>query len=279
MTPILQVKWPIDWQGHRGARGLSPENTIPSFLKALEYPQITTLELDVVLSADGKVVVSHEPWLNPRICKDPLGNRIPEEDGETYNLYRMPYRQVKQCDCGSLGNPGFPQQVPQFACKPLLGNVVNAVRRHCRQTGRKMPRFNVEIKANPAHDGLRTPPVEAFSEAVRREIHRLGIGDLTCIQSFDPRAIRYLKSREPSWTLAYLVEQAGNIDNQVQALGFKPAIYSPHFSGVTPQLVMDCHRLGMKIIPWTVNDTDRMRALVAMGVDGIITDYPDRIPE
>lgn len=268
----------FDWQGHRGARGLAPENAIPAFLTALSFSKITTLELDVVISADGKVVVSHEPWLNAKICLDARGNLPDEKNMEHANLYKMDYKEIKKCDCGSKGNPSFPEQKPVFAYKPLLSEVVSEVRRFVKNTGKPMPRFNIEIKSNPSSDGIFTPEVNVFAEIVRKEIKKLKIQDICSVQSFDPRALRYLHEREKNWVLAYLVEKIDDVKQQIDLLGFTPTIYSPYFEKVTLATVEQCHKMGMKIIPWTVNDTAQMVKLVQLGVDGIITDYPDRIP-
>lgn len=266
----------IDWQGHRGARGLAPENAVPAFIKALSFSSITTLELDVVISADGKVVVSHEPWLNPKICFDTNGKPI--KGNEKINLYRMAYNEIKKCDCGSQGNPSFPEQKAEFAYKPLLSEVIKEVSRYCKDSKRPLPQFNIEIKSNPSSDGIFTSEVEVFADIVRKEIKKLKLEQNICVQSFDPRALRYLHDKEKEWVLAYLVEKAEDVQQQIRELGFKPTIYSPHFEKVSKAIVDDCHQLGMKIIPWTVNEMAQMEKLVKFGVDGIITDYPNRIP-
>ena len=162
----------FDWQGHRGARGLAPENALPAFLTALSFPKITTLELDVVISADGKVVVSHEPWLNAKICLDAKGNSLNGKKKEEVNLYKMDYKEIKKCDCGSRGNPSFPEQKGIFAYKPLLSDVVNEVQRYAKKANKSMPQFNIEIKSDPSSDGIFTPEVNVFAEIVRKEIKK-----------------------------------------------------------------------------------------------------------
>jgi glycerophosphoryl diester phosphodiesterase len=269
---------PFDWQGHRGARGLAPENALPAFLTALSFPKITTLELDVVISADGKVVVSHEPWLNAKICLDAKGHALNEKKKEEVNLYKMDYKEIVKCDCGSRGNPSFPEQKAIFAYKPLLSDVVNEVRQYVKKVGKSMPQFNIEIKSGPSSDGIFTPEVNVFAEIVRKEIKKLKIQDISSIQSFDPRALRYLHEKDKELVLVYLVEKVEDVKQQIDLLGFTPAIYSPYFEKVTSATVDQCHKMGMKIVPWTVNDTEQMKKLILLGVDGIITDYPDRIP-
>jgi glycerophosphoryl diester phosphodiesterase len=269
---------PFDWQGHRGARGLAPENAIPAFLTALSFAKITTLELDVAISADGKVVVSHEPWLNAKICLDAKGHALNEKKKEEVNLYKMDYKEIVKCDCGSRGNPSFPEQKAIFAYKPLLSDVVNEVRQYVKKAGKSMPQFNIEIKSGPSSDGIFTPEVNVFAEIVRKEIKKLKIQDISSIQSFDPRALRYLHKKDKELVLVYLVEKVEDVKQQIDLLGFTPAIYSPYFEKVTSATVDQCHKMGMKIVPWTVNDTEQMKKLILLGVDGIITDYPDRIP-
>lgn len=269
---------PFDWQGHRGARGLAPENAIPAFLTALSFAKITTLELDVVISADGKVVVSHEPWLNAKICLDAKGHALNEKKKEEVNLYKMDYKEIIKCDCGSRGNPSFPEQKAIFAYKPLLSDVVNEVRQYVKKAGKSMPQFNIEIKSGPSSDGIFTPEVNVFAEIVRKEIKKLKIQGISSIQSFDPRALRYLHKKDKELVLVYLVEKVEDVKQQIDLLGFTPAIYSPYFEKVTSATVDQCHKMGMKIVPWTVNDTEQMKKLILLGVDGIITDYPDRIP-
>jgi glycerophosphoryl diester phosphodiesterase len=223
-------------------------------------------------------VVSHEPWLNAKICLDAKGHALNEKKKEEVNLYKMDYKEIVKCDCGSRGNPSFPEQKAIFAYKPLLSDVVNEVRQYVKKAGKSMPQFNIEIKSGPSSDGIFTPEVNVFAEIVRKEIKKLKIQDISSIQSFDPRALRYLHKKDKELVLVYLVEKVEDVKQQIDLLGFTPAIYSPYFEKVTSATVDQCHKMGMKIVPWTVNDTEQMKKLILLGVDGIITDYPDRIP-
>ncbi len=129
---IAQAYTPkFDIQGHRGARGLRPENTIPAFLLSLDSG-VTTVELDVAVTADGQLVVSHEPWMSASICSDPSGKAFDQKTEMKNNIYHMTYEQVKQWDCGSKGNPNFPQQLKMSATKPLLSDVIVAVENHIK---------------------------------------------------------------------------------------------------------------------------------------------------
>ena len=275
----VQAQPGFDWQGHRGARGLAPENTVPAFLKALEFPRITTLEMDLAVSSDLKLIVSHDPWMSALICSHPDGRPVGEDEEASELLYGKTQAQIKKYDCGRRGNPRFPAQKPMDAHKPTLGEVVRAVEKHVRQKGLPRPGFNIEIKSRPEWDGVQTPPVAVFARLVAEAVKKLRIQDRVCIQSFDPRALREVHARAPELTLALLVENKDGIEANLGRLGFIPRIYSPHYELLDAESVRTLHERGMRVIPWTVNDTQAMKALVALGVDGIITDYPDRIPE
>jgi len=275
----VQAQTGFDWQGHRGARGLAPENTIPAFLKALEFPRITTLEMDLAVSSDGKVIVSHDPWMSALICSHPDGRPVREEEEPSELLFGKTYAQIKQYDCGRRGNPRFPAQKPMPAHKPTLEDVVRAVEKRVRQKKLPRPGFNIEIKSRPEWDGVQTPPVAVFARLVVEAVTKLGIQDRVCIQSFDPRALREVRALAPHLTLALLVENKDGIEANLGRLGFVPQIYSPYHELLDAESLRTLHERGLRVIPWTVNDTPTMKALLALGVDGIITDYPDRIPE
>ncbi len=265
---------PFDWQGHRGARGLLPENTIPAFLRALELG-MPTLELDLVVSADSQLVVSHEPWLSPKICRKADGTPLTEAH-EDWNIFRMPAAALDSFDCGSMGHPDFPQQQPMAVHKPLLDSVVAAVRRWCAAHERPLPWFNIELKTRPEWDDRFTPSPETFVRLALDAVERLGLEGHCNIQSFDMRVLRLLRQQAPELPLALLIDTSGTVYQHVEALGFTPEIYSPYYRLVTAQTVRACRELGMRLIPWTINEPEDMCALIHLGVDGIITDYPDR---
>jgi glycerophosphoryl diester phosphodiesterase len=267
----------IDWQGHRGARGLAPENSLPAFLLALEYPQIRTLELDVVISADSQVVVSHEPWMSADICSLPDGRPVSEETATDLNLFQMTYAEIQAYDCGRRTHPRFPEQRPLAVPKPTLAAVVTAVEDRCQDLERPAPGYNIEIKSKPEWDDSYTPPPTVFATLVVQEVQRLGIADRTTIQSFDPRSLRAVRALDSTLTLALLIDNAYGFRRNLDSLGFQPDIYSPHYALVSHQLLTDLHAAGLQLIPWTVNDTATMRGLYELGVDGIITDYPNKI--
>jgi glycerophosphoryl diester phosphodiesterase len=272
----------VDLQGHRGARGLAPENTIPAFRRALEIG-VTTLEMDVVISEDGAVVVSHEPWMSHQICSLPSGAPVPEDEEKEHNLYRMPYAEIEQYDCGRRQHPDFPRQETQPAAKPLLRDVIAMAETYVADHDRPPVFYNIEIKSRPAWDGDFHPPPEAFARRVLDVVRKRGVGARTTIQSFDVRALRATRrlrldrAAETGVQLALLVVDgtADSLPDQLEGLGFTPAVYSPDHRSVDAALLRAAHDRGLRVVPWTVNDRDEMQRLVRLGVDGLITDYPD----
>ncbi|HYG20687.1 MAG TPA: glycerophosphodiester phosphodiesterase family protein [Ohtaekwangia sp.] len=265
----------FDVQGHRGARGLMPENTIPAFLLALDSG-VTTLELDVVITEDKQVIVSHEPWMSSSICLDASGQSFTERDEKKYNIYKMTYQEVRQFDCGSRGNANFPVQKKTPASKPLLRDVIVAVENHIKSFTIYQVDYNIEIKSSAEGDNKFHPGVEEFSDLVYNLIDQYLPMERVVIQSFDFRVLKYWHKKYPEVRLAALVENLRSIDSNLNALGFKPSIYSPHFKLLNKEKVAYLRRQNIRVIPWTVNEIADMLSLKGMGVDGFITDYPDR---
>jgi len=265
----------FDLEGHRGARGLMPENSIPGFIKALDLG-VTTLEMDVVISKDSMVVVSHESYFNSSICLDPQGNEIPKKDEKNHNIFRMDYSEILDYDCGSKFNSQFPDQEKMSTVKPLLSDVIKAVEAHIKGVTKYLVNYNIEIKSSPGNDNIFTPTPDVFSVLVYDQINRYLDLNRIVIQSFDFRTLGYWHSTYPEIALAALVGNMKSIQTNLDELGFKPDIYSPHFKLLDRQKVEKLHAAGMKVIPWTILEPEDMQKLVDMGVDGLITDYPDR---
>ncbi|GAA0873032.1 glycerophosphodiester phosphodiesterase family protein [Gangjinia marincola] len=263
----------FDLQGHRGARGLAPENTLPAFKKALELG-VNTLELDVVISMDKKVVVSHEPWFNPEICIDPDGKELEKEKTDRINLYQLTYDQIAQYDCGNRSNPRFPEQKNILAKKPLLTEVIELAEAYAEKHTSTIT-YNIELKTEPEDDDLFHPAAPEFCKLVIEAIKESIPPQRLTLQSFDLRILNYLHTTYPEYSLAYLVER-GSFKANLDALRFTPAIYSPFHELLSQSVVNNIHQKGIKVIPWTVNDPERMQELLSWGVDGIITDYPNR---
>lgn len=266
----------FDKQGHRGCRGLMPENTIPAMLTALQLG-VTTLEMDVVITKDKKVVLSHEPFFNHEITTRPDGSVVTEKEERSLNIFKMTYEEVKKFDVGLKPHPRFPQQQKKAAYKPLLSELLDSVRQYMMAAKRPLPFFNIETKSIPATDDVFHPKPAEFVELLIAGIKEKEIEDRVIIQSFDFRTLQYLHQHYPTIKTAMLIEDFDRrgIEKQIEALGFNPTIYSPHYSLVNEALLNYCHERKIKVIPWTVNKKEDIERLKKMGVNGIITDYPD----
>lgn len=262
----------MDTQGHRGARGLAPENTIEGFLLAAEMG-VTTLEMDVVISADLQVLVSHEPFFSPEICLDPSGNPISYDS--VINIYHLTYSEISQFDCGNLPHPRFPNQQKMKTVKPLLSAVIDIV----EKLHRSHLRYNIELKSKAETDNLFHPEPEAFVQLVVDIIEKKGIGERVTIQSFDFRILQIINRKYPNTQLALLIENRIPWRSNLDSLGFVPAIYSPDYQLLSRSIVKEIQETGMKVIPWTVNAPEDIEKMLSWGVDGIISDYPDRVIE
>lgn len=265
----------LDVQGHRGARGLLPENTIPAFIRAIDEG-VKTLELDVVITKDKQVLVSHEPYMSATICSKPNGSRISAEESKTLNIYQMTFEQIKSYDCGSMGNPRFPKQEKMVVSKPLLSDLISHVEAYLNEKGVPKVAYNIELKSSPKGDDIFHPGVEEFS-AIVNDLLTLSLPvERFNIQSFDFRVLKHWHKAYPNVRLAALVENGKGVEANLRDLGFTPSIYSPYHILLNREMVELCHEKKMKVIPWTVNERSAMERLVKMGVDGIITDFPDR---
>lgn len=266
----IEIPSHFDWQGHRGCRGLLPENSIEGFLHALNYP-IQTLELDVVLTKDLVVLVSHEPWFSPDICS---GHGI-----DSNNIYHMTYTEVQKVVCGHVAHPKFPEQKLLETHKPSLISVIQAVRDYCEKNNREMPRFNIELKSEQGWERIYLPDTRTFVERVYQVIRTTQIEDLCTIQSFNVDVLNTFMSLHTSLKFAFLTEERGAPIKVMKDLKKLPHIYSPYHKNVNSEVVAAIRQMKMKIIPWTVNTEKEMRSLIEVGVDGIITDYPNLIKQ
>lgn len=270
-----QTDRPFSIEGHRGARGWTPENTIPSFKKALLLGA-DTLELDVVVTKDGKIVVSHEAWFSSAISLDPSGNRIPEEKQKDFNIFKMSYDEVRLFDVGSIGNKNFPQQEKMKVSKPLLSDVFREIASFVRENKLPEPRYNIEIKTVEDGDDVFNPKPAVFARLIYDVIKAQKMLKRVIVQSFDARVLREMRGISKRVPLAFLVSNKKGVVENLETLGFDPDTYSPHFSLVDPDMISIGRKRGIKIVPWTVNEIADMERMKSFDLDGIITDYPDR---
>jgi glycerophosphoryl diester phosphodiesterase len=288
----LAPAWAFDLQGHRGARGLAPENTLAGFEAALAIG-VNTLELDVVLSAEGVPVISHDPALNPDITRDASGRWL-QATGEP--IERLTLDELKAWDVGRI-NPAtryardFADQVPRDGEQiPTLGALFERV----RALGADQARFNIETKLQPGSAVISATP-EAFVRAILEVVNDHGMAQRVSLQSFDWRTLQVARRLAPDiptafltaqlprfntvesgdWTLGLRVGAFDTTADLVAAAGGK--VWSPHHSNLSQAVLRRSRALGLRVIPWTVNEPADMERLLDWGVDGLITDRPDRL--
>jgi glycerophosphoryl diester phosphodiesterase len=300
----------LELQGHRGARGLAPENTIPAFEKALAVG-VTTLELDVGVTKDDVVVVSHDPALSPNIVRGPDGKWL-EQKGP--GLRELTYSELARYDVGRL-KPGtnyaknHPAQVAVDGTRiPKLAEVFALVER----SGNRAVRFNIETKLSPLAPAETLAP-EPFARAVIAEIRKAGVASRSTIQSFDWRTLQVVQREAPEiatvyltaqqrfldnvctgagaakpsvapadcppseWTAGFHLKDHGSVPRMVKAAG--GAVWSPFFGDLDAAKLKEARDLGLRVVVWTVNDPAQIARMIDLGVDGIISDRPDLVRE
>lgn len=264
----------FDLQGHRGARGVAPENTLPGFAAALALG-VATLELDTGVTRDGVVVIHHDRRLNPDIARGPDGRWI-AAPGPL--LRELDFEALRRYDVGRL-RPGseyaarFPEQVPADGARiPRLAELFALV----RKSGNAQVRFNIETKISPAAPDETLPPA-AFARALVAEIRAAGMAERSTVQSFDWRTLQAVERDAPEIATAYLTgrRRGGSQPKAVHAAGGR--IWSPNYEELDSAALIEARALGLKVVPWTVNEPGFIERFLDLGVDGIITDYPERV--
>jgi glycerophosphoryl diester phosphodiesterase len=282
----------FDLQGHRGTRGLAPENTLAGFERALDIG-VTTLELDIHLTSDGVPVITHDPQLSPALTRAAGGQWVAEP---APLIMSMTLAQLQTYDVGRLKPDTryaqtYPEQQPADGQRiPALAQLFERI----KARGDERVRFNIELKLTPQQPAVTPPPaaiVQATLDVIR--LHRME--QRVSLQSFDWRILQEVKRQAPTiplaaltirqrsldnlsdgrWTAGLtLAQHGGSVPKMVKAVGAQ--IWSPYFGELTPDLLREARSLGLKVIPWTVNDPSAIDNMLAWGVDGLITDYPDR---
>jgi glycerophosphoryl diester phosphodiesterase len=290
----------IDIQGHRGARGLKPENTLPAFEAALDLG-VTTLEFDLHFTADDDVVIWHDPVITPDKCglRSGAPDSVPDPDDPETSPDELAVRALTVSDLhwyDCVRNPDsdrFPDQDPSatelagsdfrlVTLEELIEFIetyeASATKTDAQRSGARMIRFNIETKREPGvpsstgdgFDGVNAGP---FELRILEIIAEHGLHDRVVIQSFEPRSLRAIHAVEPDIGLAILTAFFDVPFEEITALGI--SIWSPSSETATDPLVTKAHSVGLAVVPWTVNDVDEMEALIGRGVDGFITDRPD----
>lgn len=253
-----------------------PENTVPAFLKAVELG-CTWLEMDVVMTGDGEVLVSHEPWMDHGICRTPQGDSITAEQERSFNIFRMTTPEAQAFDCGSTPQADFPEQNNAPTHKPTLREVVEAVDDLAAESSVGSISYNIEIKSEPGLYGTFQPEPMAFVQAVLALIEELNIGDRCILQSFDPAILEAVRQLDPSIRLALLVENGDGVEANLKRLSFTPELYCPALELIDQAAVDQLQGMDMEVVVWTVNGEAEILQAMRLGVDGIISDHPDRV--
>lgn len=257
----------LEVQGHRGSRGTHPEDTLPAFEEALRAG-VDVLELDLGVTKDGVLVVSHDQHVNPAICLGPEGKKI-----ETAPLINsLTLKELKKYDCGSLPNPKFPKQTLLPGTRiPALAEVFNLVAAS-KQPGARRVKFNIETKIDPGQPGNSPAPKE-FAKLVVDLVKKHKLEGRVIIQSFDYRTLAEVRKLAPKILKAQLTsDDLVAPGDAVRSSGAE--ILSPYFQWINKEVVEQAHKDGIQVIPWTLNEPADWDKAIAYGVDGIITDYP-----
>lgn len=264
--------------GHRGCRGLRPENTLPAFLHAVSLG-VDVIELDVVISQDQQVVVSHEPWLSAKLGRDALGQLIDPVREQQYNLYQLPYTTIQRCSIGEWPHPAFSEQQPVLSYRPLLRDVLQQVKAASQHLGRPVG-FSVELKSSPKGDTIFHPKPAQFVDLVVAELQAAGAVGNTTLLSFDPRILQAAHQAYPGLALCLLIEDyLPPVSTLFSSLGFEPEVLGPDFQLLSPAIVKGIRVAypRLRLAPWTVNTLEELSAVLEWRTEAITTDYPDRL--
>ena len=267
----------IDVQAHRGGAGLMPENTIEAMKHALDMG-VNTLELDLQVSKDGLVVVSHDPYFHHRYAIRPDGSHVEKDDPKEY-IYTMPYSEVAKYDVGSRPSEVWPEKACIKTVKPLANDLIDFVENYTKENGLSPVRYNIEIKSkDAAGEGQNWPTYDRFVTECCKFLHSKQLDDRLVVQSFDVRALNYMHEKYPEFILSYLVDaNAPDFDTYMGYLKFTPQWLSPHHTITDEALVQKCREKGIKLVPWTVDKPEDIKRILDLGVEAIISNYPDRV--
>ncbi|MGM0545399.1 MAG: glycerophosphodiester phosphodiesterase family protein [Bacteroidota bacterium] len=256
--------------------GLLPENTIPGFIKAIELG-VNGIELDVAISGDDQVVISHEPWFRHDICLTPEGDSIDKKTQKNHLIYDMSYEQIAKYDCGSVQHPNFPDQQTQTLSKPLLKKAINEIESFIAENNYDPVSYHVEFKRKSSWDNELQPEPSRVVQLVYDELAELQILDRVTVHSFDEQMLQEFKEIDSSVPQMYSIPKKNNdLESNIATLTYNPGVYFPNYRSVDTTLVKQAHDNGMRIIPWTVDEYDDMINLIDAGVDGILSNYPDK---
>lgn len=259
-------------QGHRGFRGRYPENSVEAARAAVQLG-VDAIEIDVVVSADGKIIVSHEPYMCHTLCTKPDGSSISEAESKELNLFKMSAAEIAKYSYGTLPYNKFPEQ-QKMACRKL--ELTSFCKQLLESDEMYLPQLTIELKSTAKTDNIFHPAPKQYVDAVLKCIDQIDERWPIAIQSFDLRLLKELDQRGVELPLIALNDNSElDIDAICEQLNFVPDGYGPHFDMVNAELVNDCAELGVDLSVWTVNDLKEAERLFGLGVRNFITDFPD----
>lgn len=266
----------FSYEGHRGARGLYPENSIGAMKTAIDFPKVTTLEMDCHITKDKKVVVYHDHYLNPKFVQYANGKELKGQDDKGL-IYDYTWPELETFDIGSKYYADFPDQKKIKTQISLLSTAIDEAEAYAKLKRKTPMYYNIETKSKEDKYHVYHPAPQEFSDLILQVVIEKGIAPRTVIQSFDKRTIQYINKTYPQIKTSYLIDAKNTktIEELVEELGFTPFIISPNYQLVNVEFVKQAHSRGIKVIPWTVNTKKDIQNLVNLNVDGIISDYPN----
>ena len=289
-TEKEQQKYIVDVQAHRGGMGLLPANTLEAMKNAVDLG-VNTLEIDIVVTKDKKVIMSHDKYFTAEETTRPDGTPMKKEDPREY-MWKLTYEEITKYDVGMRQHPNFPEQKTIPAIRPLLSDVLTFIENYAKEKGMAPIKYNIEIKCDPDYnggiEGQDWPVYNEMVDICLEVILPYNLGDRLIIQTFDERALAYMHEKYPELHLSYLVgggevrwkeNREMDIDAILAQIGFVPEWFSPASIFVTKSNVDDAHKRGMKVVTWTVDNKEDMVKMIDAGVDAIISNYPNRLLE
>lgn len=267
----------VDVEAHRGGAGLMPENTIESMLNGVKLGS-NTLELDLHITKDGQVIVCHDAYFNAGFTNKPDGTPLTEKEAEKLVFYHMNYAEIVKYDTGSRDYSRFPEQQKLSTHIPLVSALIDSVENYVAAHQLSPMFYNIEIKSDEEKEQQeQVPDYKTFTDAAMKVLLSKKLGERLLVQSFDTRTLSYLHEKYPGERLAYLVDNNNGFKINMEKLNFIPEVYSPYSKLVNRKLLENCHEAGIKVIPWTVDNEAGISKILDMQVDGIISNYPDRV--
>lgn len=267
----------VDVQAHRGGMGLYPEESLEAMLNSVDLG-VNTLEMDLCVSQDHKVMLSHDKYFHHRYSTRPDGTPVMAGDEKVY-LYTLPYSEIVKWDTGIKENPDWPEKKCIPTHKVLAADVVTAVEEYTKEKGLPPMYYNIEIKSDDEEgEGTLWPEYHEFTDVCMAVLDSLNLGDRLIIQCFDERALNYINEKYPGHRISSLWESwEKDFDAQMALLDFIPEWVSPPSENVDSLFMARAHEKGMKVVTWTVDDPAEMKRLMDLRVEGIISNYPDRL--